>query len=178
MKTPATPADDGDDTRIIDAENSGRLRQVRELIRNAALGYDRLPLRLRVDALNKAAFGCVRVLVPSLGENEAVLEVDAIAAIGLHSPQSLSPAQIKRMAEALTLPHRRKIGNPEMKMSPATIDLLGTIAPGMADRLRSGLVVDFDEELVERLVRAAREAGPLEPTAAAGYSVGPGAPRR
>ena len=25
----------------------------------------------------------------------------------------------------------------------------------------SGLVVDFDEELVERLVRAAREAGPL-----------------
>lgn len=48
-----------------------------------------------------------------------------------------------------------------MKMSPATADLLGQIAPGMADRLRSGLVVDFDEELVERLVRAAREAGPL-----------------
>ena len=103
MKETANPADDDRDTRIMDAENSGRLRQVRELIRNAALGYDRLPFRLRVDALNKAAFGCVRVLVPSLGENEAVLEVDAIAAIGLHSPQSLSPAQIKRMAEALTL---------------------------------------------------------------------------
>lgn len=67
-----------------------------------------------------------------------------------------------------------------MKMSPATIDLLGVIAPGMADRLRSGLVVDFDEELVERLVRAAREAGPLVgPTvSSADDTVGPGAPRR
>lgn len=103
MSKPDTPAEGADDTRIIDAENSGRLRQVRELVRDCALGYDRLSFRERVAALNRAAYGCVRVLVPSLGETEGELEVDALAAIGLHSPQSLSPAQIKRMAEALIL---------------------------------------------------------------------------
>lgn len=95
MTKAVIPADDGDDTRIIDAENSGRLRQVRELVRDCALGYDRLSFRDRVAALNRAAYGCVRVLVPSLGDKETSPDVATIAAIGLHSPQSLTPAQIK-----------------------------------------------------------------------------------
>lgn len=54
-----------------------------------------------------------------------------------------------------------------VKASPEALDLLGSVSPAAAERLRSGLLVDLDGELLELLVRAAREAGPLEPEAPA-----------